>query len=49
MMRPGAPFAPCSVWHELQSPAVTAPDIARVFVPSVTFAVNGGASVTPLE
>lgn len=37
MMRPGAPFAPATVWHELQSPAVIVPTMARVFVPSVTF------------
>lgn len=40
-MRPGAPFLPASVWQELQSPDVTEPFIARVFVPSVTFARNG--------
>src|SRR5262249_28945772 len=36
MIRPGAPLAPAWVWHELQSPAVRLPAIARVFVPSLT-------------
>jgi hypothetical protein len=39
MTRPGAPFAPVTVWQLLQSPAVTEPFMARVVTPSVIFAL----------
>ena len=46
-MRPGAPFAPLTVWQELQSPEVTEPFIDRTFAPSVTFALNGARGGGP--
>ena len=49
MIRPGAPFAPAVVWHELQSPDVSEPDIARVPFVDVTFTVNGAATFVPEE
>ena len=40
-MRPGAPFKPCSVWHELQSPEGGDFDIARTLPPATTFTLIG--------
>jgi hypothetical protein len=40
MMRPGAEFAPLTVWQVLQSPVVCAV-IARSAVPETTFTLNG--------
>ena len=43
-MRPGAWFAPLWVWQLLQSPVITAVDIARSLLFATTFAWIGNAS-----
>src|SRR4051812_26530033 len=44
-MRPGAPFAPSCVWHELQSPVGAAPVIARSRPPALATILKGALSV----
>lgn len=44
-MRPGAPFAPWAVWHELQLPSVCMSAIAFVAPPTTTFAEYGALNV----
>lgn len=43
-MRPGAPWAPSTVWHELQAPVLTGVDIWLVLPLIVTLAVIGNCT-----